>query len=308
MQVNDSKTTDTQAPRLLVAMEMSLKTWRLAMAVEGQPRKRVKTVEAGHYLELVQAVAKAKVRLKRPEETKGVFCYEAGRDGFHPYRRLTELGHEVWVIDSASIEVSRKRRRAKSDGIDADKLSELMQRQARGEKALRVVRVPPVEVEDQRLLPREREALLKDIQRLRNRIASVLFTQGYREVSKSARGLRAWLETPREMGAQLWERLHRDIERLSLLEAQFQAVQKAMLLKVREEQKTAMAQVAGSLMQLCGIGWVGAWVLASEIYGWRTFRNRREVGGALGLTPTPYSSGGDEREQGIIHSVLNNVA
>ncbi|MGH8652031.1 MAG: transposase [Gammaproteobacteria bacterium] len=69
------------------------------------------------------------------------------------------------------------------------------------------------------------------------------------------------------------------------MEQQFQAVGKAMLLKVRE-------------MRLCDIGWVGAWVLASELYGWRTFRNRREVGGALGLTPTPYSSG-DEREQGI---------
>lgn len=299
LQANDSKTTDTRALRLLVAMEMSLKTWRLAMAVEGQPRKRVKAVEAGHYLELGQAVAEAKVRLKGPEETKVVFCYEAGRDGFHPYRRLTELGHEVWVIDSASIEVSRKMRRAKSDGIDAEKLSELMQRQARGEKALRIVRVPPLEVEDQRLLPREREMLLGDLQRVRNRIESLLFTQGYREVPKRARGLRAWLETPREMGAQLRERLERDLERLTLLEGQFQVVEKAMLLKVREDQKTAMAQVAWALMGLCGIGWVGAWVLASEIYGWRTFRNRREVGGALGLTPTPYSSGEDEREQGI---------
>ncbi|MGH6634697.1 MAG: IS110 family transposase [Gammaproteobacteria bacterium] len=244
-------------------------------------------------------VAEAKVRLKRPDETKVVFCYEAGRDGCHPYRRLTELGHEVWVIDSASIEVSRKMRRAKSDGIDADKLSELMQRQARGEKALRIVRVPPVEVEDQRLLPREREMLLEDLQRVRNRIASLLFTQGYREVPKRARGLRAWLETPREMGAQLRERLERDIERLTLLEGQFQVVEKAMLLKVRQDRKTAMAQVAWALMRLCGIGWVGAWVLASELYGWRTFRNRREVGGALGRTPTPYSSGEDEREQGI---------
>ncbi|MGH8650867.1 MAG: IS110 family transposase [Gammaproteobacteria bacterium] len=299
MHVNDSKTTDTKALCLLVAMEMSLNTWRLAMAVEGQPKKRVKTVEAGHYLELVQAVADAKERFTLPEATPVVFCYEAGRDGFYPYRRLTELGHEVWVIDSASIEVSRKKRRAKSDGIDADKLSELMQRQARGEKALRMVRVPPLEVEDQRLLPREREGLLEDLRRVRNRIGSLLFTQGYREVPKSALGLRAWLKVPRELGAQLRERLHRDIERLAFLEEQFQAVGKAMLLKVREERKTAMAQVAGSLMQLCGIGWVGAWVLASEIYGWRTFRNRREVGGALGLTPTPYNSGGDEREQGI---------
>lgn len=40
------QTNDTPRPCLLVAMEMSLKTWRLAMAVAGQPRKRVKTVEA----------------------------------------------------------------------------------------------------------------------------------------------------------------------------------------------------------------------------------------------------------------------
>lgn len=72
-----------------------------------------------------------------------------------------------------------------------------------------------------------------------------------------------------------------------------------MVLKVRQERKTVMAEVALALMRLCGIGWVGAWVLASELYGWRTFRNRREVGGALGLTPTPYSSGEDQREQGI---------
>ncbi len=126
-----------------------------------------------------------------------------------------------------------------------------------------------------------------------------MFTQGYREVPKSARGLRAWLEAPRALGAQLRERLTRDIDRLSLLEAQFQAVDKAMRLKVRQDQKTALAQAAWTLMRLRGIGWVGAWVLASEIYGGRTFGNRRAVGGALGLTPTPYSSGQDEREQGI---------
>ncbi len=163
LQAHDSKATDTGARRLLVAMEMSLKSWRLAMAVEGAPRKRVKTVEAGHYLELAQAVAEAKERFKLPEETGVVFCYEAGREGFYPSRRLTELGHAVWVIDSASIEVSRKQRRAKSDGIDADKLSELMQRQARGEKALPVARVPPAAVEDERLLPRERDVLWEDL-------------------------------------------------------------------------------------------------------------------------------------------------
>jgi transposase len=290
----------TKQPRLLVAIEMSLKTWRLAMAVEGQTRKRVKTVEAGNYLELPQAVEEARGRFKLAQGSAVVFCYEAGREGFHPYRRLTELGHEVWMIDSASIEVSRQQRRAKSDGIDADRLVELMQRQARGEQqALRIVRVPGVEAEDQRWLPREREALLHDAQQVRNRIESVLFTQGYRAVPKSAKELKVWLTEPREMGVQLRERLNRDIERLALLEGHLRAVEKALAQQVQQEQVTSMAGVAKALMQLSGIGLIGAWVLASEIFGWRQFRNRREVGAVLGLTPTPYSSGQDEREQGI---------
>jgi transposase len=129
----DNKTTTIQIQRLLVAMELSLKTWRLAVSVEGQMRKRIKTVEAGHYEVLAEVVQEVKERWKLPEGTETVFCYEAGREGFHPYRRLTGQGYTVWVIDSASIEVSRKQRRAKSDGIDGDKLLALMQRQARGE-------------------------------------------------------------------------------------------------------------------------------------------------------------------------------
>jgi transposase len=72
-----------------------------------------------------------------------------------------------------------------------------------------------------------------------------------------------------------------------------------MALKAGQENSAGIAAVAGALMRLCGIGLVGAWVLSSEVFGWRQFRNRREVGGALGLAPTPYSSGEDVREQGI---------
>jgi transposase len=300
LQTNDTASTPQATIVLLVAMEMSLKTWRLVMAVKGQPRKRVKTVDGGDYPALLKAVEEVKERFQLPAETPVIFCYEAGRDGFYPYRRLTELGHEVWVIDSASIEVSRKQRRAKSDGIDAEKLSDLMQRKASGEKkALRIVWVPSVEEEDQRGLPREREALLQDRQRVWNRIESWLFNQGYREIPKSAAALTEWLQARRELCPQLRERLTRDIERLALLEKQVRATEKEMNRQVQQEHKTEMARVAYALMGLCGIGLIGAWVLASELFGWRKFRNRREVGGALGLTPTPYSSGEDQREQGI---------
>ena len=300
LQTNDTNTSTTLAIRLLVAIEMSLKNWRLVMSPECGTRNRVKTVEAGNYFELEKAVAEARERFKLPPLTPIVFCYEAGRDGFYPYRRLTEVGHEVWVIDSASIEVSRRQKQAKSDGIDGDKLAELMQRKARGDKkALRLVRVPSLEVEDERLLPREREIILHDIGRLRNQIESILFTQGHRGIPKAAAALKAWVAEQGGLTPQLRERLGREIERLALLEAQLQKVERAMALKVRKEQSAGIAAVAGALMQLCGIGLIGAWVLSSEIFGWRQFRNRREVGAALGLAPTPYSSGQDVREQGI---------
>jgi hypothetical protein len=99
LQTNDTDTSAALTPRLLVAMEMSLKNWRLVMSPEGGARNRVKTVEAGNYLELEKAVAEARERFKLPPQTPLVFCYEAGRDGFYPCRRLTEAGHEVWVID-----------------------------------------------------------------------------------------------------------------------------------------------------------------------------------------------------------------
>ena len=56
------------------------------------------------------------------------------------------------------------------------------------------------------------------------------------------------------------------------------------------------------LMLLKGIGINGSWLLVMEFFGWRAFKNRREVGGLAGLTPTPYQSGESAREQGITKS------
>ena len=56
-------------------------------------------------------------------------CYEAGRDGFWLHRLLASRGVENVVIDSASIEVNRRSKRAKTDRLDVlgpiDLLAEL---------------------------------------------------------------------------------------------------------------------------------------------------------------------------------------
>jgi transposase len=52
-------------------------------------------------------------------------------------------------------------------------------------------------------------------------------------------------------------------------------------------------------LELRGIGLNGAWLLVYELFGWRRFDNRKQLGGCAGLTPTPYQSGDTEREKGI---------
>ena len=48
LQPNPTNTMASAPTRLLVATEMSLKSWRLAMAPADGVRKRVKTVEVGN--------------------------------------------------------------------------------------------------------------------------------------------------------------------------------------------------------------------------------------------------------------------
>ena len=67
----------------------------------------------------------------------------------------------------------------------------------------------------------------------------------------------------------------------------------------RQAVEAATEPQVARLMQLGAIGMSSAWVLVKELFGWRGFRNRREVAGCLGLTPTPYDSGQSEIEQGI---------
>jgi transposase len=287
---------------LLVAMEMSLKTWRLAMAVAGTDQERQVCVTAGHYGEFTAAVNKAHEKFGTEKTSRVVFCYEAGREGFHPHRVLTEMGYTGWVIDSSSIEVNRRARRAKNDAVDASKILTLMQRHWRGESSLRMVHVPTLEQEDRRHLTREREILVKERGRVGVRIQSLLFTQGFRECRKSVAWLECWLTEHKDnLPGRLHTRLQREVARLKLVDSQLKVVSKEQSARctVKASDTPAADPIAEQLTQLKGIGASGASVLSTEVFSWRRFKNRREVGACAGLTPTPYDSGESSREQGI---------
>jgi transposase len=247
-------------------------------------------------------VTKAKERFHLPEDVRVVSCYEAGRDGFWLHRYLLSIGIENQVVDSSSIEVNRRGRRAKTDRIDGDKLLTMVMRDLGGERDVwSVVQVPSIEEEDARRLHRELERLKSERTGHRNRLQGLLVAQGMR--LKPGRDFLERLEK-----VSLWDggalpvelkgELVREYERLRLVEEQIHSSEQVQDERLEQAQTEAMRQVV-QLMSLCGIGKTSAWVFVMEFFGWRRFRNRREVGALAGLTGTPYDSGDSQRDQGI---------
>ena len=146
---------DTTPERVLfVAFELSEKTWKLGFTTGHGQKPRERGFAARNQARLLQEVAQAKKRFGLPESAPVVSCYEAGREGFWLHRYLQAQGITNHVVDSSAIEVNRRKRRDKSDGLDVRKLLPMLIRFHHGERDVwRVVHVPTVDAEDHRHLP-----------------------------------------------------------------------------------------------------------------------------------------------------------
>ena len=169
----------TQSGVLHLAFELGWTHWKLAFTIGYGQKPRQRTIRARDLAALEQEIAKAKKRFKLADAAAVVSCYEAGRDGFWLHRYLTARGIANVIVDSASIEVNRRKRRVKSDKLDANKLVNMLIRYHAGErKVWSVVWVPSVADEDRRQLHRELQELKDEQTRHSNRIKGLLASQG----------------------------------------------------------------------------------------------------------------------------------
>jgi transposase len=287
---------------LHLAFELSQNKWKLGFS-DGS-RMRFKSIAARSLEQLHEEIEKAQVRFKMKGDVRILSCYEAGRDGFWLHRHLLNCGIENLVVDSSSIEVNRRKRRMKTDRVDAGKLLGMLMRYHGGERKLwSVVNVPSVEAEDGRQLNRELEALNKERTMHRGRIRGLLIQQGLEVSNPSGRRFLQELASlctweGKQIPEDLKERVVREYERLRMVEEQMKVLRKERERRVQSADKPSYRQVA-QLRTLYGIGVTSSWDFVMEMFAWRQFRNRREVGAFPGLTPTPYDSGGSQREQGI---------
>jgi transposase len=131
-------------------------------------------VPAGAIETVLAAMSRAKPRVGLPDHTRVVSGYEVGRDGFWLHRFLVTPGVENRVVDSASIAVNRRPRRAPTDRRDVHQRLMMLLRYVAGDKwGWRVVRVPSVDEEDRRQLHREL-VTTRDRTRVSKRITGVL--------------------------------------------------------------------------------------------------------------------------------------
>ncbi|MQX89370.1 IS110 family transposase [Sinorhizobium meliloti] len=273
----------TDLGAIFVSLELSHSKWLITSLQPGSEKMSKHVVAAGNVAGLLDRFAE----LRRKGEARTGRCYpiiviqEAGLDGFWIHRVLQAEGIESHVVDAASIATSRRRRRAKTDGIDGEALVRALLAYKRGEpRVCAMVRAPTPEEEDRRRISRERKTLTNERISHVNRVKGLLFAQGVSGYEPLRRDRRKRLE----------ELMTGDgLEQIKAVEAERDAMLAA-------EQLTSPAPTM--LLNLKGIGPEFAVVLWSEGLS-RHFDNRRQVAAYAGLAPTPWQSGSVDYDQGI---------
>jgi transposase len=293
----------TTGATLYMAMEISEGKWKLGLSTGAGQKGRERNVRAGDLEGLKREIVSGRRRFGLPEGCRVLSCYEAGRVGFWLHRFLESVGVVSLVVDAASIDVSRRARRAKTDRLDVHKLLAKLMRYDGGErKAWSVVRVPTIEQEDARHLHRGLLALKKDRTRVVNRIKGLLATQGVRltgvqVVGLRLEGLKMWDGSA--LGPGLRARIGWEQQRLVQIEQQIRELQAERRRVLRTGRGQLAVEQIHQLMKLRAVGPNSAWVFVHELFSWRDLRNRRQLGALAGLTPTPHASGASYRDLGI---------
>jgi transposase len=288
--------------RLYVALELGWNTWNLGMSTGIGTPPRLRSIAARRVDALLDEIARAKERFQLPADAPVASCYEAGRDGFWLHRFLVAHRVSNRIVDSASIEVNRRARRAKSDGLDVGKLLTMLIREDQGETDVwRIVRVPTPQEEDLRQLHREIMTLNTESTLHINRIKGLLAGCGLAlEVDESLpehlSGARLWDDT--SLPIELHERLLREHVRWQLAKRHLLDLENLRKRRIRCDD-TPQVELIRRLLQLRAVGINSAWLFVHEFFAWREIRNRRELAALAGLTPTPYQSGDFDHEQGI---------
>jgi len=291
---------------LVLALELSGKGWEVGAVLPGVARRPRRGLAARDMAGLLKQIERWRAEAQRAGRTvrRTVLSYEAGRDGFWIARHLLGQGIEVQIMHPASIPVERRGRRVKTDRIDLEMLLRTLLAWLRGEpRVCSMVRIPSEAEEDMRRPERERERLVSERIALENRIENLLALHGIagfkprlKKAAERLGELRCF--SGAALPPKLLDELQRLLTRHRLLSDQLSEIELAREQAAETAEPDRAVQQIQLLARLFGLGLATATGLAREVFC-RSFAHRRAVAGFVGLTGTPFNSGGAEREQGI---------
>jgi transposase len=291
---------------LVLALELSGKGWEVGAVLPGVARRPRRRLPPRDMAGLLRQIERWKAEALRAGRTvrRTVLSYEAGRDGFWIARYLLAQGIEVQIMHPASIPVERRGRRAKTDRIDLDMLLRTLLAWLRGEpRVCSMVRIPSEAEEDMRRPERERERLVSERIALENRIENLLCLHGIvgfkprlQKAAERLDELRSFTGT--KLPPRLLEELRRLLARHRVLSDQLREIELAREQAAMAVEPDRPVQQIQMLAQLYGLGLATASGLAREVFC-RSFAQRKALAGFVGLTGTPFNSGGMQREQGV---------
>ncbi len=288
---------------LYISFELSKKSWKLGFSDGDFEHIKIREISSRDIEQLAKEVRWAEEYFDLAEDYEIRSCYEAGLDGFWLHRVLGDLGIQNIVVDPASIEVRRRKRRRKTDRLDARRLVCQLIRYVGGDtRVWSVCQVPTRQDEDDRRIERELKRLKNERTQHVNRIKGLLSTRGlYMEVNDELiESLDELVGRDRAgLGNQLKREIRREYERIQMVDQHIKAVEKERAHQIKQRRDDEKIKKVKFLEMLHGIGEDSAWLLVMEMFGWRQFDNRGQVGSYSGLTPTPHDTGQSRREQGI---------
>ena len=293
---------------LIAVIELSQASWLVAGMVPGVERQPLKKLGAdeGALLELLLRW-RDEARKSGRHINRITVAFEAGRDGFWLARWLEAHDIEAHVIHASSVAVSREHRRAKTDRLDTEMLKRAFLGWLRGERDhCKMVAVPSSTAEDAKRPHRERESLVREQNRIVNRMKAALVRLGIRgfnpKLKKAAERLDG-LRTPEgePIPPNTLAEFKREMARRQLIREQIKAIETARLEQQAQSPEAGPNVMVRLLARVVGVGIETADMLVQEVLS-RNLRDRRAVARYAGLTGSPDESGAKRREKGLARS------
>jgi transposase len=252
-------------------------------------------------------IADLKRRALESHAVRIVFAYEASGLGFGLHDELTDNGIICHVLAPSNIERSSKQRRNKTDEKDADRLLEILRGHHLAGNRLPHIWVPDKQTRDDRELLRARLDVHDKCTAVKAQVRTLLKRNAIVQPKACGVGwtINYWIwlvelttsEKPLGFGAR--RNLASLLRQIHTLQAEIKKLDKDIAVVARHPR---YAKKVATLRTIKGVGLLVAMVFLTEIGDPTRFRNRRQIGAYLGLTPSSHESGEcDDRKGHITH-------